>query len=294
MTSADTFIKPAIVVISSHVVRGSVGNRAIVFALEHLGFPVWEVQTITLAWHPAQSPSTRIVPDDEQFASLLADLAGSERLGSVGAIVSGYLGSPGQAKAIAALVKALKARNPNAIYYCDPVVGDDGGLYVPHVRAVAIRDELLPLADLATPNMFELEWMSGEAVPDNMSALRIARSLGPKTTVLTSAHAMMNGSTGNLLVSEREAILAEHRAIANAPKGTGDLFGAVLLARLMEGMTPEKALRNATAAVFEVVARAVKRGSDELMLALDADSLAHPMAMVQMRRLADPRGGRRA
>lgn len=291
----DTGAAPrAIIVISSHVVRGSVGNRAVVFALEHLGHPVWEVQTITLAWHPAMSPSTRIVPDDEKFASLLNDLAGSDRLGNVGAIVSGYLGSPAQAKAIAALVRAVKAKHPDVIYYCDPVVGDDGGLYVPQETAEAIRDELVPLADLTTPNRFELEWLSGEEVPDNATAMRVARQLGPQTTVVTSSHAMMAGSIGNLLVTEREAILAEHRAIPNAPKGTGDLFGAVLLARLMEGLAPEKALRHATAAVFEVVARAVKRGSDELMLALDADSLAHPMAMVQTRRLADPRGGRRA
>jgi pyridoxine kinase len=53
--------RPGILVISSHVVRGSVGNRAAVFALESLGFPVWAVPTVTLAWHPGQGTAMRIV-----------------------------------------------------------------------------------------------------------------------------------------------------------------------------------------------------------------------------------------
>src|SRR5690606_21071431 len=98
----------------------------------------------------------------------------------------------------------------------------------------------------------------------------------------------------NLLVTQRDAVLAEHRLVENAPNGTGDLFAALFLARLMEGHSADKALRSATAAVFEVVARAVKRGADELMLATDAQSLVHPVAIVQTHRLADPKGGRRA
>ena len=37
--------KGAVISISSHVVRGSVGNRAVVFALETLGYPVWALPT---------------------------------------------------------------------------------------------------------------------------------------------------------------------------------------------------------------------------------------------------------
>ena len=52
--------KGAIIVISSHVVRGTVGNRAAVFALETLGHPVWAVPTVILPWHPGHGPSRRI------------------------------------------------------------------------------------------------------------------------------------------------------------------------------------------------------------------------------------------
>lgn len=284
----------AVIVISSHVARGSVGNRAAVFALESLGHAVWAVPTVILPWHPGHGRATRIVPEAEQFSSFMHDLAGAPWLGEVGAVLSGYLGDAGQAQAVAALVTAVKARNPRALYLCDPVMGDVGGLYVPEATALAMRDTLLPLADIATPNRFELEWLAGTALADNKAAALAALRMGLATTLVTSAHAMMSGSIGNLLVTPREVVLAEHRLMANPPNGTGDLAAALFLSHIMSGMKPEKSLQMATAAVFEIIARATKRGSNELMLETDAQSFSHPMAMVQMRRLLHPDGERRA
>ena len=284
----------AVICISSHVARGSVGNRAAVFALERLGFPVWAVPTVILPWHPGHARATRIVPDPQQFSALMRDLEEAPWLDEVGAVLSGYLGDGEQAGAVASLVRAVKARNPRARYLCDPVIGDAGGLYVPQATAEAMRDVLIPLADIATPNRFELEWLAGGAVEDNAATAGAALALGPETVLVTSAHAMMAGSIGNLLVTPREVTLAEHRLVRNPPNGTGDLAAALFLGRLLEGQAAEKALRATTAAVFEVVARAAKRGADELMLETDSDSLVHPMAMVQTRRLSHPAGGRRA
>jgi pyridoxine kinase len=298
MAESRAAAERAVIVISSHVVRGTVGNRAAVFALEALGLPVWAVPTVILPWHPGHGRATRIVPPAEEFAALIDDLAAAPWLGEVGAVLSGYLGGPEQAGAVARLVGALKEKNPGALYLCDPVVGDAGGLYVPEATARAVRELLLPLADIATPNRFELEWLAGETLPDNGAAARAAARLGPPTVLVTSAHAMIAGSIGNLLVTGRETLLAEHRAVTGAPQGTGDLLAALFLARWIEGRGPAKALQDATATVFEVLARAVKRGADELMLETDAQSLVRPMALVQTRRLVDsggwPGGGRSA
>ena len=294
MTSEGPGGRSAVIVVSSHVARGAVGNRAAVFALQQLGFPVWAVPTVVLPWHPGHGRATRIVPDPDQFAALMRDLESSPWLGEVGAVLSGYLGDAGQAQAVASLVAAVKARNPDALYLCDPVMGDAGGLYVAEATAAAMRDLLMPLADIATPNRFELEWLAGETLGDNRAVAQAALRMGPSRMLVTSAHALMAGSIGNLLVTPREAILAEHRSVPKPPNGTGDLAAALFLARLMEGRSAEKALQMTAAAVFEVVARAVKRQADELMLETDAQSLAHPMAMVQMRRLVHPDGERRA
>ncbi|MEQ8480803.1 MAG: pyridoxal kinase PdxY [Hoeflea sp.] len=286
-------IRPAVIVISSHVVRGSVGNRAAVFALETLGFPVWALPTVVLPWHPGHSRATRIVPDPEQFSTLIDDLCGASWLGEVGAVLSGYLGNAEQANDVARLVGAVRAANPDALYMCDPVIGDMEGLYVPQGLAQAMLDRLVAIADIATPNVHELAWLSGAALPDSASVVAAAETLGPSRVLVTSAPAMMSGSTGNLLISGGQARMAEHRVIPDAPNGLGDLMAATLLARLLEGQSEEKALQLATGTVFEILARTARRGADELTLETDAQSLRTPMAMVNMRRVMTAAGRKR-
>ena len=278
----------AVIVISSHVVRGSVGNRAAVFALETMGFPVWALPTVVMPWHPGHGPSTRLTFPEADFDRVIDDLIRAPWLGEVKAVLTGYFGNAAQVRSVARLIAALKEKNDDLLYVCDPVMGDLGGLYIPQPTAEAIRDTLIPLASVATPNRYELAWMVGSPLDSNTQIMDAALSLGPGKMLVTSAVAMMSGSTGNLYLSGRHALLAEHRAIDNPPNGLGDLLAAVFLARLLSGIDEEKALQLATAAVFEILARTAKRGSDELTLESDASSLSTPMAMVQMRRLVHP------
>ncbi|GAB4350477.1 MAG: pyridoxal kinase PdxY [Oricola sp.] len=283
------------VVISSHVARGAVGNRAAVFALETLGFPVWAVPTVTLPWHPGHGPVPRIVPDAGAFSEFMAALAGSRHLGEVGAVLTGYLGSAEQAEPVADFIAAVRRANPDAVHVCDPVLGDRGGLYVPEQVAEAIRDLLFATADIVTPNRHEFAWLTGTEAATNEDIRAAAGGLAMRHVLVTSAHSLLAGGTGNLLVSGRHATLVEHRHIDNPPNGPGDLTAALFLARLMSGAEPAKALQLATASVYELVARACKRGSDELMLETDQASLERPMAMVQLRQLgAVPQPPRRA
>lgn len=284
----------AVIVISSHVVRGTVGNRAMVFALETLGFPVWAVPTVTLPWHPGHGEATRIVPQAKEFAAMMKDLEGARWLGEVAAVISGYLAETEQAAAVASLVHAVKKKNPAALYLCDPVIGDRGGLYVAEDIAAAQRDRLLPLADIATPNRYELEWLTGAKLDTPDAVADAAFDASPPTMLVTSAPSFMARGTGNILVTPDTAMMAEHRQIDNPPNGPGDLTGAVFLARLLDGQDLQTALQLTTESVFEILARTAKRGADELTLETDAQSLSHPMAMVQTRSLAFPGGGRRA
>lgn len=112
--------------------------------------------------------------------------------------------------------------------------------------------------------------------------------LGPRRVLVTSAVSMMAGGIGNLLLNQRHALLAEHRTVGNPPNGLGDLTSALFLSRILRGESDERALQMTTAAVFEILARSVKRGADELMLSEDYASFATPMAMVQVRHLIHP------
>lgn len=280
-----TTTPPSVIVLSSHVVRGTVGNRAAVFALETLGFPVWAVPTVTLAWHPGHGSSTRIVASPDQFAALMADLERAPWLGEVGAILTGYLGDTEQARAIAGLVGAVKARNPDALYVCDPVIGDAGGLYVPERTATVIRDRLMAIADIATPNRYELEWLAGRPLGDLGEIAAAARAAGPRTMLVTSTPPLADGSIGNLLVEEGRTLLAEHRTVERPPNGLGDLTAAVYLARVLAGYAPAKALQSTTATVYDILLRTAGRGGDELQLETDARSLADPSVEVSLHHL---------
>ena len=225
--------KQAVIVISSHVVRGTVGSRASAFALEVCGYPVWNVPTVTLPWHPGHGPASRIVPPAESFATMLRELGSSPWISEVGAVLSGYLGDESQVDAVAGLVGEIKARNAGATYLLDPVMGDGGHLYIPAPTAESMRERLLPIADIVTPNRFELGWLTGSSGLDrNESMLEAAASLGVQTVLVTSAEAMMRNNTANLLLHDNKAWLAEHR-VMDGP--FGDKLGEAMAAK---GLVP--------------------------------------------------------
>ncbi len=279
--------RPAVIAISSQVARGAIGNRSIVHALEAFGYPVWAVPTVLLPFHPGHGPSTRIEPDPALFGPFLDDLIGSRWFGETGAIITGYMANAAQAGKVAGFVAAAKARNPKIMYLCDPVIGDAAGLYVKLETAAAIRDMLLPQADIATPNIHELAWLADRpGLGDAAAAVSAARMLAPPMVMVTSTPGFMRGNIGNLLVEPSGATLAEHRLVAGPGNGSGDLLSGLFLALLLEGLKPAEALEKATSSIFEAISRAAQRGSDELMPQADTRSLVQPMSPVAMRTIA--------
>lgn len=275
---------PAVIVVNSLVARGGVGGRASVFALERLGFPVWSVPTIVLPWHPGHGRATRIVPPGPEFQQFLADLAGAGWLGDVGAILTGYLGEVAQVEGIVGLIQALKARKPNALFLCDPVIGDGGRLFQSEAMAITIRDRLVPLADIVRLNSFELGWLTGAAANDNPGLISAARRLGRPEVVVTSAFAGP-GDLGNLVVAGDQVHLASHHAIPSVPNGTGDVLAALYLAHRLSERPAEEALLRSVSATLRMAERANNLGADELPLAPGQDDLLAPVRGVTMTRI---------
>ncbi|MEW5423690.1 pyridoxal kinase [Amorphus sp. 3PC139-8] len=280
----------AVIVATSFVARGSVGLRATGFALERLGHPVWAVPTVFLPWHPGHGRATRSVPDAGGFAAGVEELADSRWLDEVGAIVTGYLGAADQATALVRLVETAKARRPEILYFCDPVIGDEAGLYVPEATATAIRDRLLPLADIATPNRHELGWLTGQPTDSVGAALAAARALGPARVLATSVPALMRNSVAMVYATPHGAFASEHPLVAHTPRGAGDLAAGLLAHQILAGASDELALERTAAGAFEIVARSARAGADELAIVVEQGRLPRPMAMVQMRRLAEAKG----
>ncbi|MEO0544904.1 MAG: PfkB family carbohydrate kinase [Pseudomonadota bacterium] len=273
-------LKPQIAVFSSHVASGAVGNRASVFALELLGFEVWAIPTVHLAWHPGHGPSTRMVPDEGLFAAHVDELCGKISPDAPIAVLSGYLGSASQAAPIARFVAKARQSGSLVHYLCDPVLGDHGGLYVSPSIAEAIRDQLVSLADIITPNLFELGWLSSSGEASDMgAAVEQAKQLKKLMVLATSVPAMMVGNVANVLVSGEQTSAAEHRMAAKVPNGTGDLVSSLFLARLLLGAPPDKALGMASAAVFALAMRANQNGEMDFHLSRDQEFLRRTTSM---------------
>ena len=156
---------PTILSLSSQVARGHVGHSTAVFAWQRLGIEVVALPTILLSNRPdhPHRAAERVRP---AFLSEMIDaLDANGWLGEIDAVFTGYLPSAEHVAFAAGLVGRLKAAKPGLLYGCDPILGDEpGGLYIAEDAADALRDTLVPLADLVTPNRFELGWLSGEDV----------------------------------------------------------------------------------------------------------------------------------
>lgn len=252
-----------IVVISSHVARGAVGNRIIVPVLERAGFDVWVVPTVLLPYHPGVGRGARLVPDDDIFVATLADLVASG-VSRVRAIISGYLGAAGQADAISNFVRAVKKRQPNCCYICDPVIGDVRGLYVPDATALAMRDVLVPIADVITPNRYEHDWLTGSESRQLSDWIEASRLLAPSHQLITSAPGDGRAPIGNLLLSPDGIYYCGHAQFNGVPHGTGDLVSALTAICRAQTLDCEQTLRIITQGVFDVVCAAYDSGADDL------------------------------
>lgn len=275
----------ALVSISSQVARGHVGNSATVFVLQRLGHAVWAVPTVVLPYHPGHGRAHALATPQADLSGLLGDLAESRWIGEVAAVLSGYLADPAQARAVVGFVKAVKKQNGKALYCCDPILGDTGRLYVPDAVAAAVRDDLVPVADIVTPNLFELGWLAG-CTPDGPSEIiAAAKALKVPTALVTSAPGPRRGGIATLLSAPSGAWLAETRKLEGVPHGTGDLITALFMARKLSGAGDEAALQSASASLFEILNRTVRAGLDELALIESQDALIRAAAPVNMHRL---------
>lgn len=250
--------------ISSQVVRGHVGNSAVVPALRVFGHEVWPVPTVILSNHPGHGGTAGVPVEAGDIKAMIGQLRTHGWLASCDAVLTGYFHDAEQVRVAAETVRTLKVENPDLLYCCDPVLGDyPGGLYVAKEIASAVRDTLIPLADIAVPNQFELEWLTGLKAGDADSALVAARQLRLADVVVTSVP-QAGGRLANIWVSGEEAVSSAAERLPDVPHGIGDLTTALVLARRLAQDPPANALGLVTAVGQHVLT--ASRGRDELDL----------------------------
>ena len=246
--------------IHSHVTYGHVGNAAAVFALQRLGHEVWPVHTVNYATHTGHGRPTGTVTPPAAIRDIVDRLDGLGLLARCDAVLSGYIGDAGTGDAILEAANRVRARNPAAVWCCDPVMGDAGrGLFVPGAVA-EFFDRRAAEADILTPNLFELERLAGRALADAAAIVAACRALagrGVREIVVTSLPGSRAGRIASAVVTRDDGWIAEtpELALAGRPNGAGDLFAAVYLGvSRAPGGSPPAALAQAAAAVHGVLA----------------------------------------
>jgi pyridoxine kinase len=268
--------------IQSHVVYGHVGNSAAVFPLQRLGREVWPLMTVQYSSHVGYSGWRGRAFDAAMIDDCLSGLEAIGVLPRCAGLLTGYLGKAEIGEAALRALDRLRAGNDAAAYACDPVIGDVGpGVYVAPGVGEFFRDRALPLATIATPNAFELEWLTGEQV-NNLQAARRAiaalRARGPRVVVATSLQ-LDDTPAGSLdILAGDEAGFWRVRT-PNLPisvNGSGDLFAALFFHHWLETHDASAALSHAAAAVYAVVKATLAAGVRELSLIAAQDEFTNP------------------
>src|SRR5690349_1901602 len=219
-----------VISIQSQVAYGHVGNSAAVFPLQMHGIDVIAVPTTLLSNRPGYPTVRGRVLEAQLVADLLQGVEERGAVDTCQMILSGYLGSAEIAAVVADFVARAKARNPALRYALDPVLGDrDRGLFVREGIPPVVRDRLLPLADIITPNHFEFECLCGAEARTLDHVIAQARMLiarGPDTVVITSAELAdtLSGEIETLAIERAQAWRVCTPRVAVSPNGTGDLF----------------------------------------------------------------------
>ena len=223
----------SIFVMSSQVVSGQVGLKATMPALRAIGHETVTLPTTLLSAHPAAFPENGAPAggpiEPMQMVEIADWLLTAGALDNCAAILTGYLPSAAHIDAAAQIIAKIKAVNPQVFYCCDPICGDDGRLYLPEEVMHGLGDRLLPLADMATPNLYELQRLAGrDGFADEVEAVDAARDLGVAHMVVTSAPAAAERIAA-LAVTADEVLRCETARAPTAPYGMGDFFAALYL-----------------------------------------------------------------
>ena len=270
---------PSVLSVQSRVAYGHVGNAASVFALQRLGIEAWALDTVAFSNHTGHGQWRGAAISASAIAELFEGIAALGVLPQIDAVLSGYLGDAATGPVLLDIVARVRSANPNALFCCDPVIGDsDTGSYVTGGIAEFFRDEALGTADIVTPNRFELEYLTGAPVASLAEAAAAASALrarGPRIVLLTSLDADPAHIT--MLAAGPDGVWAvETPRLPVTLNGCGDVTAALFLAHLLRGAALSEALALTAAAIFAVIETTARLGRYELALVAAQHDFAAP------------------
>jgi len=277
--------------IQSAVAYGHVGNSAAVFPLQRIGVEVLPVYTVNFSNHTGYGAwrGPMISPDDVR--EVITGIEERGVFGEIDVVLSGYQGGEGIGAVIVETVARVKAANPDAIYACDPVMGNaKSGCFVAPAIPVLLRDTVVPVADLITPNQFELGYLTGTDPHDLASTLDSVdrvRALGPRTVLVTSVERPDRepGTLEMLVADDAGAWIVTTPQLPMKANGSGDVTAALFTAHYRSTGSAAVALARTASSVFGLLEQTLASGDRELQLIESQQHFAEPRMEFEVRRV---------
>jgi pyridoxine kinase len=279
---------PTVLSIQSWVACGNVGNTAALFPLQLLGCETWSLNTVAFSNHTGYGKWRGTAVPVSEIATLFEGIAELGILPRCDAVLSGFLGEAETGPVLLDIVARVKQANARALFACDPVMGDVGaGWYVRTGIPEFFRDRAIAAADILTPNLFELEWLTGRPIGTLSEAAGAAAGLrerGPDIVLVTSFEIAPDRLAA--LAAGPEGVWAvETPRLPIEATGCGDAVAALFLGWLLKGAPTPEALSKTIAAIYGVVEATMRRGGGELALVAAQHELVSPSRSVSLRQL---------
>jgi pyridoxine kinase len=258
--------------IQSWVAYGHVGNASAIFPLQRLGAEVWGVHTVQFSNHTGYGAWRGQVFGAELIRECVGGIEDRGVLPRCDAVLSGYLGSAEIGAAVRDAALKVKAANPKALWCCDPVIGDTGrGVFVRPGIPEFLRDQALPAADIATPNQFELEWLTGQAITSldtAKAAITALQAKGPRIVLLTSLRTEATGGHEIELLAAEGGGFWRLRTpmLPLSVNGAGDAIAALFLFHRLHSGAVATALEAAASSIFGLLSQTLAAGARELQV----------------------------
>jgi pyridoxine kinase len=268
--------------VQSHVAYGHVGNASAVFPMQRLGVEVWPIHTVQFSNHTGYGSWKGRVFDGPAIEELVEGIAERGVLDRCDGVLSGYMGSADIGNAILSAVAQVRALNPDALYCCDPVIGDVGrGVFVRPGIPEFMREHAVPAADIVTPNQFELDYLSGlttETLDDAQRAIAALHAMGPKAVLVTSVVTQETPSDAVDLVAGEGGRFWRVRTpkLSLSVNGAGDAIAALFFVHYARSGSAPMALAEASASVYGLVKRTEEAGSREILTIAAQDEFVSP------------------
>ena len=268
--------------IQSAVAYGHVGNSAAVFPLQRIGVEVLPVYTVNFSNHTGYGAWRGPLIDPNDVREVITGIEERGVFGEIDAVLSGYQGGEGIGDVIIDAVARVKAANPDAVYACDPVMGNaKSGCFVAPAIPILLREKVVPAADIITPNQFELGFLTDtepDTLESTLTSVDLAMAMGPRTVLVTSVERpdREEGTIEMLVADPTGAWIVQTPRLPMKANGSGDVTAALFTAHYVATGDAKTALERTASSVFDLLAATLESGARELQLVEAQEFYANP------------------